>query len=415
MPNKPNLRPLDFQPVFHQNQQMWLLRDPLQLSNQQLLVPASLMQMLIFCDGTRTPEEIHRAFCDHVGESIPYSVVTDALRQLDEVYLLDNERFRQAQSQMLDNFRQQPFRPPALADLSYPSQVGSLESLFRNYGRQNGLLRGNELLDSVTQPWTARGIVSPHIDYQRGGPVYARVWQQAAPSVLEADLVIILGTDHNGRSGSITLTRQPYATPFGVLPTDTTLIDRLAEAIGVEAAFAEEINHRNEHSVELSAVWLHYIYHQAGVAPRPMIPILVGSFYHFLSNGSHPTQDTRLNNLIETLRRETDGRRVLVVGSVDLAHVGPNFGDKFVMDTPRREVLKQADHKLIQAILQGDAAGFYQQIAAVHDRNRICGFAPLYLMLSYLGPTTGLEIAYNHCPADPQDHSLVSICGLLLK
>lgn len=414
MLDKPNLRPLDFQPVTHQNQQLWLLRDPLQLSNQQLLVPASLVQMLLFCDGTRTPEEIHRAFCNHIGEQVPYSIVHDALLQLDEVYLFDNERFRQAQSQMINNYRQQPFRPPALADLSYPSQPGQLEALFRNYSRQNGLLKGNESLNP-TPPWTARGIVSPHIDYQRGGPVYARVWQQAAPSVLEADLVIILGTDHNGRSGSITLTRQPYATPFGVLPTDTALIDRLADAIGPDAAFAEEINHRNEHSVELSAVWLHYIYHQAGVAPRPMIPILVGSFYHFLGNGSHPARDSRLNNLLETLRHETDGRRVLVVGSVDLAHVGPNFGDKFVMDTPRRERLQQADHNLIQAILQGDAAAFYDQIAAVHDHNRICGFAPLYLMLSYLGPTTGQEIAYNHCPADPQDHSLVSICGLLLK
>lgn len=415
MPDKPNLRPLDFQPVTHQNQQLWLLRDPLQLGNQQLLVPAALAEMLIFCDGTRTAEEIHHAFCDQIGEQVPYSIVRDALLQLDEAYLLNNERFREAQNQLLNNYRQQPFRPPALADLSYPSQMGQLENLFDNYGRQNGLLRGNTLLDPSPPPWTARGIVSPHIDYHRGGPVYARVWQQAAPSVLEADLVIILGTDHNGSAGSITLTRQPYATPFGVLPTDTMIIDRLADAIGPAAAFAEEINHRNEHSVELSAVWLHYIYQKAGVAPRPMIPILIGSFYHFLGNGSHPSHDTRLNYLLESLRRETNGRRLLLVSSVDLAHVGPNFGDKFVMDRPRREILKEEDHNLIQAVLRGDAAGFYNQVAAVHDHNRICGFAPLYLMLSYLGPTEGLEIAYNHCPADLQDHSLVSICGLLVK
>jgi hypothetical protein len=65
--------------------------------------------------------------------------------------------------------------------------------------------------------------------------------------------------------------------------------------------------------------------------------------------------------------------------------------------------------------LQGNAAQFYDEIAAVGDRNRICGFAPLYLMLSYLGPTTGVTVAYDQCAADPQDASLVSICGLLLK
>jgi AmmeMemoRadiSam system protein B len=232
---------------------------------------------------------------------------------------------------------------------------------------------------------------------------------------LEADLVIIFGTDHNGRAGSVTLTHQPYATPFGVLPTDTALIDRLAQSIASEAAFAEEINHRKEHSVELSAVWLHSVYHQAGVTPPPMVPILVGSFYHFLTSGSHPAQDSRLHDFNQTLRRETNGRRILVVGSVDLAHVGPNFGDDFVMDRRRRAELIRQDSDLMSAIIHGDAAAFYEQIAAVEDRNRICGFAPLYLMLSYLGPTTGIQIAYDHCPADFQDNSLVSICGLLLR
>jgi AmmeMemoRadiSam system protein B len=407
MLHKPFLRPLDVQPVTYLDQPMWLLRDPLQLSDQQLIVPATLAQVLIFCDGTRTPEEIHQAFCERVGVQFPYQVVADALAQLDDVYLLENERSRQMRQKLLDEYRGHPFRPPALADLSYPSKTTDLITLFQSYGR------GDQ--SNNHQPWTGRGIVSPHIDYHRGGPVYARTWHRAAPAVLEAELVIIFGTDHNGRAGSVTLTRQPYATPFGVLPTDRALIDCLAEAVGPEAAYAEEINHRDEHSVELSAVWLHYVYHQAGVAPRPMIPILVGSFHHFLGNGAHPSQEAHFARLIERLQRETNGRRVLVVGSVDLAHVGPNFGDNFIMDRVRRAQLKQEDSHLIHAILQGNAAHFYDQIAAVEDRNRICGFAPLYLMLSYLGPTRGVTVAYDHCAADPQDTSLVSICGLLLE
>jgi AmmeMemoRadiSam system protein B len=144
---------------------------------------------------------------------------------------------------------------------------------------------------------------------------------------------------------------------------------------------------------------------------------LVGSFHHFLGNGNgaHPSREAHFGRLIETLQCETNGRRILVVGSVDLAHVGPNFGDSFVMDRVRRAQLKQEDSHLIHAILQGNAAHFYDQIADVEDRNRICGFAPLYLMLSYLGPTRGVTVAYDHCAADPQDTSLVSICGLLLE
>jgi hypothetical protein len=50
----------------------------------------------------------------------------------------------------------------------------------------------------------------------------------------------------------------------------------------------------------------------------------------------------------------------------------------------------------------------------VGDRNRICGFAPTYLLLRYLDNVSGQMIAYEQCPADAQDQSIVSICGLLL-
>jgi hypothetical protein len=35
-------------------------------------------------------------------------------------------------------------------------------------------------------------------------------------------------------------------------------------------------------------------------------------------------------------------------------------------------------------------------------------------LLRYLEQSQGREVAYRHCPADAQDTSLVSICGLLL-
>lgn len=401
----PRLRPIDFQPIYHQGERMWLLRDPWQLSDRQLVFPQILAQMLILCDGTRTPGEIHAAFSNHLGATVPYEVISDALEQLDLAYLLVNDRFEAARTQRLEEYRAQPFRPPALAALSYPASPVELGALFREYAAGDAAEVGD---------WQGRGVVSPHIDYQRGGPVYARVWRRAAPAALGADLVLIFGTDHNGSPGSVTLTNQPYATPYGVLPADTDLIGRLAEALGPEAAFAEELNHRNEHSVELSAVWLHHVFHEAGVAPCPMVPILVGSFHHFVTGRKHPANDRRFIQFLETLRRETAGRRVLAVGSVDLAHVGPEFGDSFAMDSARRSQLEHEDAALMELILRGDAGGFYQRIAAVQDRNRICGLSPLYLMLSYLGPSAGTQVAYQHCPADAADTSLVSICGLLL-
>lgn len=408
---KPSLRPLDFQPIMHEGQRMWYLRDPLQVTDYQLLVPAPLAQMLVFCDGKHTLEEIHAAFAHAMGGAIDMAIITQTLARLDEACLLNNAHFRQVRQSLLDTYRRQPHRPPALADLSYPGDPVELIPLFASYSRGDNLAEWSG--------WQGRAIISPHIDYQRGGRVYAKVWQRAIEAIRQADLVLIFGTDHNGGFGTFTLTQQAYATPFGVLPADLGVVNALAEAITPEAAYEEELHHRQEHSVELSAVWLHAMCQQAHITPPPMVPILCGSFHHFVMTGDHPVDDPLLTKAVQTLRELSNGRRVLAVASVDFAHVGPNFGDQFAMDRPRREKLRAQDQSLMEAIVHGDAAEFYRQIEAIEDSNRICGFSSIYLMLRYLydqpsEAPRGQIIAYEQCPADPQDTSLVSIGGLLL-
>jgi MEMO1 family protein len=401
----PRLRSLDFQPVYHQGQSLWLLRDPLQLTQQQLVFPPALAAMLAFMDGQHDLATIHRLFCRQVGEQVEFGLVEEVVAALDEAGLLENGRSSQLKADLLAAYRAQLYRPPVLAGLGYPAEAAELTALFDSFGGSQPAEIG----------WSGSALVSPHIDYERGGPVYARVWREAETAVADADLVLIFGTDHNGGPGTFTLTRQSYATPYGVLPTDTAVIDAVADAINPDKAYKEELHHRGEHAVELSAVWLHYTYQRLGMAPKPMVPILCGSFYHFMGNGSHPAQDERLMTALAALRQATSGKRVLAVASVDLAHVGPVFGDNFVMDPDRRQQLQKEDEAIITAVMQGDAAHFYQRIAAVEDRNRVCGFAPIYLMLHYLESVNGgHQVAYAQCPADPNNHSLVSICGLLL-
>lgn len=407
MSEKPILRLLDFQPISHEGEHYWYLRDPLKLSEHQLVMPHALAHLLAFCDGTRTLNQIHLDFCQTVGFELPIEVVENAIQQLDEALLLDNKAAQLAIKTLKTRYRQQPYRPPALAELSYPDSPEALGQLLNGYGR------GDDL--ASWQPWRGRGLISPHIDYQRGGPVYSKVWQRAKTAVLEADLVIIFGTDHNGGPGTFTLTHVPYATPYGVLPARNDIVDKVADAIGPENAFAEELHHRQEHSIELTAVWLHHIYHEAGAEAKPMLPVLVGSFQHFVQNGVHPANDPILQTALEVLKGATATLKVLAVASVDFAHVGPAFGDDYLMTPERRSQLQQTDDFLLQAIIRGDAASFYNQIAATENSNKVCGFSPIYLMLNYLGTTEGVQVAYEHCPADEADESLVSIAGVLLE
>ncbi len=406
MESYPKLRPLDFQPVLLKGQQMWFLRDPLHLSEIQLFVPMTIAPILALADGTRTSRDIYKDFCHLTDADISYKIVADVIDRLDQTYLLENDRTRSAIEGQLAAYRSSPYRFPSIAGHGYPSDENDLTEYLDKYDRF-------DILEHQTL-WLGRGLISPHIDYERGGSVYARVWTRAAAAINAADLIIIFGTDHYGGPGTITLTRQPYATPYGVLPTDLDLIEKLATVVGEEAAFAHELHHRDEHSIELSTVWLHHIIRRHGFKDKPMVPILVGSFQHYLANGNHPDEDQRLDSFIEILQEETNGRKVMAIASVDLAHVGPNFGDDFRVDDQKKMDIEQFDKTIIAAALEGNAAGWYKQIAGIQDQNRICGFAPTYLLLRYLGSASGKMIAYDQCPADPDNTSVVSICGLLI-
>jgi hypothetical protein len=189
------------------------------------------------------------------------------------------------------------------------------------------------------------------------------------------------------------------------------LVDALAAAIGPEAAFRGELRHRSEHSLELVVAWLH---HMRGGRPVALLPILTGSFADFIAGRSDPAGDATLGVFLDTLRRRAwaDGRQVLVVASGDLAHVGPAFGGARV-DAAGRAAIRQADDELMQQMAAGSAEGFFAAIRREEDRNNVCGVSPFYLSLRLLGDVEGQVVAYDQCPADQRNNSLVSVCGMV--
>ncbi len=401
-PLYPQLRPLDFRPHQHQGRQFLLVRDPSQLTEQSLLIPQPLAMVLAYCDGTRDVAALTAAFQQDYGIAVPLEMVEELLTALDEALFLENERTAQARQAALRDYRQAACRPAMLAGLSYPADAGELWRLFQDY------LEACETIEPRPVDWSRPvGLLSPHIDYGRGGPVYAQVWKRAAEAARSADLVVILGTDHYGND-AFTLTRQHYATPYGTLPTPRSLVDALAEVIGEEAAFAGELRHRREHSLELVALWLH---HMRGGEPVEVVPILVGGLHGYLKPGMKPSYDPHLARVLATIRTQAQGRRLLVVASGDLAHVGPAFGGA-PLDAAGKHAIQAADEELLAHLGRGDAAGFFAAIQRVRDRNNVCGVAPLYLSLQLLGAVQGEAFGYAICPADEQNQSIVTIGGM---
>ena len=125
----PCLRRLDVRPIAQQGRQYIYLRDPLQLSDAQLLLPQPIGSALAFCDGTHTPEEICTLFKERSGYPLELSQLNRMLSQLDDAYMLDNARYRSMLGETERLFRSAPHRQPALAGRAYPANPAALADL----------------------------------------------------------------------------------------------------------------------------------------------------------------------------------------------------------------------------------------------------------------------------------------------
>lgn len=404
---RPKLRPLENQWTEQDGKPMLILRDRLGLTDRVAILPPALALLLSLCDGTRDLAALRTAFMLRTGLTLTPTQMSEIIAQFDSALLLDSPRLARAQAEALAAYRAAPMRAPALADRTYPAEPEACHRALRDYASA-----------ASPGPWPTsgeiRGLVSPHIDYQRGGPVYSQVWSLAAEAVARAEVVVVFGTDHAGGPGQLTLTRQSYATPFGVLPTALDVVDAVADALGEEAAYAEELHHRNEHSIELAAVWLHHLLDGNGGSCQ-MVPILCGSFQAYVEGTADPADDPRLEAALAALRRSLSGRRTLVVAAADLAHVGPAFGDSHPFGAPQREQLAQVDDRLLETICAGDAAALLACVREERDRWRVCGLPPIYMALRLLDGARGDVVSYAQCPADHTDGSWVSVAGVVFR
>jgi AmmeMemoRadiSam system protein B len=398
---KPKLRNVNVQRITHQGEPVFLMQDGLRLSESAILLPQALGPLAMLCDGQHTLAEMQTVLQARFGLQLSRPTVKNLVEQFDEALLLESENFFKARQRAIELFRAAPQREPALAGLSYPAEPADLRRLLQNYL--------DEASNVPVSPADSRGIISPHIDYPRGGSVYAKGWGSAATAIREAELIIVFGTDHNGNLGTLTPTPQNYASPLGVMPTDQRVVNQLAEALGPERAFADELHHRAEHSIELVLVWLQFM--RQG-KPCPMVPILTGSFYHFMTGQASLTEEPAYDEVIRILQAEMKQRRTVIVASGDLAHLGPAFGEVPLSKADHAQ-MKIDDEALLENLAAGDAQSFFDFMKAGQFERNVCGLAPFYFTLRVLESTRGQSLAYDRCPADENDTSFVSVCGMV--
>jgi len=95
----------------------------------------------------------------------------------------------------------------------------------RFFAHANG--SGMPELGGTSSTARLRGILSPHIDFVRGGPTYTWSYRELVEQS-DADTFVILGVAHQQSRRRFVLTRKDFETPLGLAKTDATLADAIS-------------------------------------------------------------------------------------------------------------------------------------------------------------------------------------------
>jgi AmmeMemoRadiSam system protein B len=178
----------------------------------------------------------------------------------------------------------------------------------------------------------------------------------------------------------------------------------------------EEWIHRDEHSLELQAVWLRYLWRDK---TPPWVPILVSSFERFATEqppSKVETVEGALRKMGESLRRRAQkGERIMVLAGVDLSHVGPRFGDPEDVTSEAKKLVEKKDRAALEHALHLKADDFYLSVASDGNKRKVCGLSALYTALRLIkalagdAPGEGKLLAYDQ--AEDPAGGVVSFAG----
>ena len=408
--DKPKIRPVEAFPIDQDGQTYICLRDPTGIARTPIMIGMGAYFLVTLFDGSYSKIDLQAAFTKRFGDLLPSEHLDGLIGALDQGFFLDSPAYAARMDQVRDEFARNPQRPAALAGLCYEQEPARLRREIEAFFQVPG--GPGQIPQPSSEDAPLSGLIAPHIDPRRGGPAYAHAYGELLTRE-RPDLVIILGTSHYGTGPQLfSATRKDYMTPLGAVATDRDFIDRVAARYRDGDLFADELLHRNEHSIEFQALFLAWA---LGTAGYKVVPILVGSFHQMVAGGATPQSEPRVSGFIDAIRAELadEKRRVLIVAGVDFAHVGKKFGDSFSADAKIAEWVKAEDLALIENIKRGDPDGFFAEVAKDQNQRKICGLSPMYTQLELLRGHSA-RLLMHDIAMEPQTESAVSFASLAI-
>ena len=402
----PKLRNINAFPVKDSGKTLVCLQDTQNVSERALFLSPPLYFIVSLFDGQHSILDIQAEYRRRFGEFLYTEKLQEIVGQLDDNLFLEGERFQEALRQKEEVFMEASFREAVFAGKSYEADPERLRAQIGGYFEGTD---GPGPIGKRKSIKGLKGVVAPHIDFNRGGPCYAfahrEIWERNG-----SPCFIIFGTAHTPMENPFCLTRKDFVTPLGTLNVDRELVDAVQSRCP-DDLFKDEIVHRGEHSIEFQCVFLRYLFPESDSVK--IVPILTGSFHEAIEKGISPMELKPIQQFIDAVKETVSSlrREVCYIASADLAHMGIQFGDREGVSEYGLRVISQQDREMLGYAEKTDGEAFFDSISRERDRRNICGLPPIYLMLKVLEAREGKLLKYNQA-FTPETKSVVTFASL---
>jgi len=367
-------------PIDYRGHTYILVQDKMELTKENMLLPLSLYNFLVHLDQAPSIEDLQvRLIKENNGLLISKDQILEIITKLDEMFLLESERFLEKKKEIIHEFEKQSVRSYCFAGKSYPADLNQLSNFL------DLILSEQKVLEDIEN---IKAIFAPHIDIQIGKKVYGKTYSYLQGK--RFDRVVVLGIGHSLSEGIFCVTDKDFDTPFGVVKNDRVSSNRL-KRFGQPLLANTDFEHKFEHSIEFQLIFLKYL-----LKDFLVVPILCGSLFYMLSKYSREEFKKYAGSFLKELKEIIldPTKKTLVVAGVDMSHVGPKFGhNKSVYEL--KDLAKAHDLKLLDAIIKRDNEAFWRESISVNDKYNVCGFSALATLMEVVDYKGGKLIDYD--------------------
>ncbi|HMQ22252.1 MAG TPA: AmmeMemoRadiSam system protein B, partial [Planctomycetota bacterium] len=376
------------------------LVDPTGLFDAAVFVPRGLIPVLQHFNGRLTCSEIAEVLSRDFGQAVTAEAVARVAADLEGRSCLDDERTRASIEAIRQGFLASAVRPMRhCGPAEYPRDGAACAA------RLDALLDERPVDQKASSASSVLGLISPHIDLQRGARGYAAAYGALQAAEDSAELFVVFGTAHRGSDCVLTVTDKSFETPFGVVDVDRDFVHAVGARLdrevkgATEAWRRDEYLHRDEHSLEFQVLLTHHVQRQRQ-RPCRIAPFLTGALP--LGAEREPMVRSCVSALVEACR-DVGVDKVTLIAGADLSHIGPFFGDSGAVTDKDLDRVRAMDGALLQHAGELRSDALQATIEADGNPSRVCGGTPCWFVTEVvreLGGGAGELLHYEQAVAE---------------